>query len=182
MELGTIADEGPEVDRFLPGHTKELPRRLIRCLNDSGVRYSIQHEPDLKGLAGDSVNLGGLVQTAVVRAGKQRLLAVLPDGWSVDLKKFGTLVGGQARLETEDEFKWLFPDCALGAVLPFGNLYGLPTWLDSSLTKAVEISFLAGTLSDVVNVNYAAFAEIVRPSIGKFGAKNGPSKRALKAR
>jgi Ala-tRNA(Pro) deacylase len=70
----------------------------------------------------------------------------------------------------------------LGAVPPFGNLYGLTTWLDGSLTKTAEIAFLAGTLIDVIKLSYSAFAEVVSPRIGKFGTKYEESKRALKAR
>jgi Ala-tRNA(Pro) deacylase len=168
MELGAIRDEDLGTNKLIPGYTKEIPRRLIRCLNDSGVRYCILHEPDSNRVVQESVDLVGFVHTAVIRAGKQRLLAVVPNGCNIDLKKFGTLIGEPARLETEDEFKWLFPDCALGAVPPFGNLYGLPTWLGSSLTKTAEIAFLAGTLVDVIKLSYSAYAEVVRPRIGKF--------------
>ena len=182
MEMGAIRDEDLGANKLLPGYTKEIPRRLIRCLNDSGVRYYIQHEPDSNKLVQESDDLVGFVHTAVIRAGKQRLLAVVPNGCDIDLKKFGTLVGEPARLETEDEFKWLFPDCALGAVPPFGNLYGLATWLDTSLTKTAEIAFLAGTIIDAIKLSYSAYAEVVGPRVGKFGAKSGESKRALKAR
>ena len=182
MEMGAIRDEDLGANKLLPGYKKEIPRRLIRCLNDSGVRYHIQHEPDSNRLVQESVDLVGVVHTAVIRAGKQRLLAVVPNGCDIDLKKFGALMGEPARLETEDEFKWLFPDCALGAVPPFGNLYGLATWLDSSLPKTAEIAFLAGTLIDVIKLSYSGYAEVVGPRIGKFGTKSGESKRALKER
>jgi Ala-tRNA(Pro) deacylase len=182
MEMGTIRDEDQGGNKFLPGYAKEIPRRLIRCLNDSGVSYYIQHEPDSHRLVHESVDLVGFVHSGVIRAGKQRLLAVVPIGCDIDLKKFGALFGEPARLETEDEFKWLFPDCALGAVPPFGNLYGLATWLDSSLTKTAEIAFLAGTLIDVIKLSYSAYAEVVSPRIGKFGTKYAESKSALEAR
>src|ERR1700722_2514437 len=158
MEIGAIRDEDLGDNKFLPGYTKEIPRRLIRCLNDSGERYYIQHEPNSNTLVQESVDLVSFVHSAVIRAGKQRLLAVVPNGWDIDLKKIGTLIGEPARLEIEDEFKWLFPDCVLGAVPPFGNLYGLATWLDSSLTKTAEIAFLAGTLIDVIKLSYSAYA------------------------
>jgi Ala-tRNA(Pro) deacylase len=182
MEMSAIRDEDPGASKFLPGYTKEIPRRLIRCLNDSGLHYYIQHEPDSNRLVQESVDLVGFVHTAVIRAGKQRLLAVVPNGCNIDLKKFGTLIGEPARLETEDEFKWLFPDCALGAVPPFGNLYGLATWLDTCLTKTAEISFLAGTFIDAIKLSYSDYADVVGPRIGKFGAKSAENKRALKAR
>jgi Ala-tRNA(Pro) deacylase len=182
MEMGTIGAEDLAANKFLLRYSKEIPRRLIRYLNDSGVRYSIQHEPDSNRLVQASVDLVGFVHSAVIRVGKQRLLAVVPNGCDIDLKKFGMLIGEPARLETEDEFKWLFPDCALGAVPPFGNLYGLATWLDSSLTKTAEIAFLAGTSIDVIKLSYSAYAEVVRPRIGTFRTKSGESKRSLKAR
>lgn len=182
MEMGAIRDEDLGANKLLAGYTKEIPRRLIRCLNDHGERYYILHEPDSNKLVQESVDLVGFVHTAVIRSGKQRLLAVVPNGCDIDLKKFGTLLGKPARLETEDEFKWLFPDCALGALPPFGNLYGLATWLDTSLTKTAEIAFLAGTSIDVIQLSYSAYAGVVRPRTGKFGTKYGESKRALKAR
>ena len=182
MEMSTIRDNDLGADKSLSGYAKEIPRRLIRCLNNNGARYYIQHEPDAKGLIEELVNLEGFVYTAVIRAGKQRLLTVLPNGLGVDVKKFGTLVGEPARLETEDEFKWLFPDCALGAVPPFGNLYGLATWLERSLTKSAEIAFLAGTSLDAIKLSYSAYVEVVKPSIGRFGTKPKQSKGTLKAR
>jgi hypothetical protein len=36
------------------------------------------------------------------------------------------------------------------------------------LTKTAEIAFLAGTLVDVIKLSYSAYAEVVRPRIGKF--------------
>jgi Ala-tRNA(Pro) deacylase len=92
-------------------------------------------------------------------------------GHSVDLKRFARLVGEPVRLETEDEFKWLFPDCALGAIPPFGNLYGLPTWADNSLSRAEHIVFFAGTLVDSIKLAYSAYEAIVQPNIGQFTAK-----------
>jgi Ala-tRNA(Pro) deacylase len=151
--------------------TRQIPARLISCLNDSAVRYQILHEPlDPSGLGRQSAG-PGFIETAVVRAGKQRLLIVTPAGHSVDLKRFARLIGEPARLETEDEFKWLFPDCALGAVPPFGNLYGLTTWIDNSLAKTEQIVFLAGTLVDSIKLAYSAYEEIVKPNIGRFTDK-----------
>ena len=149
----------------------QIPARLIRCLNDSAVRYEIRHEPlDPSGPEPRSLT-PGLIEAAVVRAGKQRLLTVTLAGHSVDLKRFAGLIGEPARLETEDEFKWLFPDCALGAIPPFGNLYGLPTWVDNGLAQTGHIVFFAGTLVDSIKLAYSAYEEIVRPSVGRFTDK-----------
>jgi len=150
---------------------RQIPVRLISCLNDRAVRYEILHEPpDLSGSGRPSAS-PGFIETAVVRAGKQRLLSVTPVGHGVDLKRFAKLVGEAVRLETEDEFKWLFPDCALGAIPPFGNLYGLPTWIDNSLSRTEHIVFFAGTLVDSIKLAYSAYEAIVQPNIGQFTTK-----------
>jgi Ala-tRNA(Pro) deacylase len=151
--------------------TKQIPARLISCLNDRAVRYEILHEPLAPSDSGRRLAAPGFIEAAVIRAGKQRLLTVTPAGRSLDLQRFARLIGEPARLETEDEYKWLFPDCALGAILPFGNLYGLTTWVDNSLAKTEHIVFFAGTLADSIKLAYSAYEEIVQPSIGRFTDK-----------
>ena len=151
--------------------TRQIPARLINCLNDSATRYEILHEPLDSPASRRPLVAPGLIETAVVRAGKQRLLTVTPAGHGVDLKKFARLVGEIVRLETDEEFKWLFPDCALGAIPPFGNLYGLPTWVDNSLAQTEHIVFFAGTLVDSIKLAYLAYEAIVQPDVGQFTDK-----------
>ena len=148
-----------------------IPARLISCLNDSAIRYEILHEPLHASASGRQAATPGFIEAAVVRAGRQRLLTVTPAGCSIDLKRFARLIGEPARLETEDEFKWLFPDCVLRALPPFGNLYGLTTWIDNSLTQTGHIVFFAGTLVDSIKLAYSAYEEIVKPNIGRFTDK-----------
>jgi Ala-tRNA(Pro) deacylase len=150
---------------------RQIPVRLISCLNDSAVRYEILHEPLDPPGAGRRSKAPGFIETAVVRARKQRILTVTPAGHGVDLKRFARLIGEPVRLETEDEFKWLFPDCALGAIPPFGNLYGLTTWVDLSLAQTEHMVFFAGTLMDSIKLAYSAYEEIVQPNIGRFTNK-----------
>jgi Ala-tRNA(Pro) deacylase len=150
---------------------RQIPVRLINYLNDSAVYYEILHEPSDPLASGRQSAVPGLIETAVIRAGKQRLLTVTPAGHGVDLERFTRLIGEPARLETEDEFKWLFPDCALRAIPPFGNLYGLTTWVDNSLAKTEHVVFFAGTLRDSIRLAYSAYEEIVQPNLGRFTDK-----------
>jgi Ala-tRNA(Pro) deacylase len=160
--------------RFGSSYNRSIPGRLIKCLNENAVRYEILHEPlDPSGSRPQFVSNPGFIDTAVLRTKKQHLLAVIPAGHRVDLKKFAQLVSEPIRLETEDEFKWLFPDCALGAIPPFGNLYGLATWVDNSLAKTEHILFFAGTPIDSIKLAYLAYVDVVRPNIGAFSGQ-GP--------
>ncbi len=70
-----------------------------------------------------------------------------------------------ARLATEKELADLFPDCALGAMPPFGNLYGMPVYLDSSLLAGRHIAFNAGAHRDVVHMRLDDFRRLVNPEV-----------------
>jgi Ala-tRNA(Pro) deacylase len=69
---------------------------------------------------------------------------------------------------TEEEIKGLFPDCELGAMPPFGNLYGLPVYVDQSLAEDKEIVFQAGTHSEAIRMRYWDFASLVFPVVEAF--------------
>jgi Ala-tRNA(Pro) deacylase len=168
MYAGNVVGDYLMPDRFLPGYRKGIPSRLLHCLDSKSVRYQVQHEPDGPEQIRRSSHRIGLVHTAVVRVGKGRAVAVLSGGRDMDLKKFTRLTGEPVRLETEDEFKWLFPDCTLGAIPPFGNLYGLPTWVDKCVAENEQIPFFAGTLIASIRLPYSAYEEMVRPNVGEF--------------
>ena len=171
MGLANISYRYVMSNRF-SSYNPAIPARLVSCLNDSGARYEILHEPS--GPPGSGWRLAapaGLIGTAVVRAGKQRVLAVIPSHYSVDLKRFAKLIGEPVSLETADDFKWLFPDCALGAIPPFGNLYGLPTYVDRCVARNQKIVFSAGTSTDSIRLAYVTYTEIVKPLLGRFSVR-----------
>jgi Ala-tRNA(Pro) deacylase len=146
----------------------EIPRRLINCLNTHRVRYEIIHEPEEPNRSPSAKLNAPLVSAYIVNASAQRALIVIPINRQLDLNKIRALLCHPVRLETEDEFKWLFPDCALGAVPPFGNLYGLPTYIDRSLAKSPDIVFAAGTTTDWIKLAGGSYLEIVKPTFGRF--------------
>jgi Ala-tRNA(Pro) deacylase len=48
---------------------------------------------------------------------------------------------------------------------PFGNLYGMPVYLDSSLAAEEVLTFNAGTHRDVVHMRTSDFFKLVRPTL-----------------
>ena len=99
-------------------------------------------------------------------------MAVLPGDCAVDLEELRTVLGfSHVRLATEIEIAHLFPDAELGAMPPFGNLYNLPVYLDSALLDEEVIAFNAGTHRDVVHMQRAEFARLVRPAIIHFSRR-----------
>ncbi len=111
-----------------------------------------------------------IAKTVVFLAGDRPLLAVLPASSYVDLKKLESLVGMPVRLLSKEECRRLFPDCDVSAIPPFGELYGLPVYMDQALADIPEIIFNAGTRFDAIQMGNFDFVRLVRPKICSFAA------------
>lgn len=110
-----------------------------------------------------------MAKVVIVKVQGRFVMMVLPARWNVDLRRLRTVFAThQVRLATEDEITGLFPDCELGAMPPFGNLYGLPVYVDQSLTEDEEIVFQAGTHSEAIRMRYWDFAALAFPVVEKF--------------
>lgn len=116
-----------------------------------------------------------MAKVVIVKVEARFVMTVLPATWNVDIHRLrDVFLTSHVRLATEDEFKDLFPDCDLGAMPPFGNLYGLDLYVDRSLTEDEHIVFQAGTHSEAIRMRYTDFAALVRPRVAEF--HRSPSK------
>lgn len=113
---------------------------------------------------------GRLVAKVVVAKGNHgACLLVLPATRKVDLQRAAKAIGmSHLELAKEEEIAALFPDCEVGAMPPFGNLYQLPVYVDQSLAGDPEITFPAGSHRVTLTVTYADFARLVRPVVARF--------------
>ncbi|HSP70211.1 MAG TPA: YbaK/EbsC family protein, partial [Bryobacteraceae bacterium] len=68
----------------------------------------------------------------------------------------------------ETDFRDRFPGCETGAMPPFGKLYGMPVFVDESLTRDKEIAFNAGTHQELIRLSYEDFARLVQPNVAQF--------------
>jgi Ala-tRNA(Pro) deacylase len=51
---------------------------------------------------------------------------------------------------------------------PFGNLYGVPVYVDEALAAQKEIVFRVGSHNESMKVAYRDFARLVQPQVGSF--------------
>ena len=77
----------------------------------------------------------------------------------------------QRLLATEEEFKYLFPDCEVGAMPPFGNIYDLEVYVAETLAEDEMIAFNAGTHTEMIQMRYEDFERLVHPHVLKFSWK-----------
>jgi|GEM_PF-2061023 len=62
---------------------------------------------------------------------------------------------------------------------PFGQLYGMPVFVDESLTRDKEIAFNAGTHHELIRLSYEDFARLVKPNVAQFSTNYGRSRIAV---
>ena len=62
----------------------------------------------------------------------------------------------------------LFPDCELGAIPPFGHLYGMPVYVDACFPRGGDIVFQAGNHREVVRMAYRDYERLAKPVAGEF--------------
>jgi Ala-tRNA(Pro) deacylase len=53
---------------------------------------------------------------------------------------------------------------------PFGNLYGIPVYVDETLTEDDEIAFNAGSHRELIRMMYTDFDRLVRPEVMNFSS------------
>jgi Ala-tRNA(Pro) deacylase len=158
----------------------KIPKQLIDCLNDNKAGYEILHHPEAVSAQriaqAEHVKARHHAKVVMLKSGDQHLMSVLPADHQIDLEKVAKAVGKTASLDTEQEFKSLFPDCATGAMPPFGNLYGLPTYVDQRLAQEDYIVFEAGTHTDAIKISYPDYERIVKPQVEDLAVKIQPMK------
>jgi Ala-tRNA(Pro) deacylase len=150
-----------------------ISRTLNAYLDHERVHYDVLPHPEaFRALAiAQTLHTPGkeMAKVVIVKVQERFVMTVLPASWNVDLRRLRTVFAThRVRLATEDEITGLFPDCELGAMPPFGNLYGLPVYVDQSLTEDEEIVFQAGTHSDAIRMRYWDFASLAFPVVEEF--------------
>lgn len=160
-----------------PSVEVDMPNsKLVEYLDQNDVRYVTQRHS--KAFTAQEVAAAAhvpgreLAKPVMVKLDGRLSMAVLPASHQVQLERLARETGAsQAELAEEKEFEGVFPETELGAMPPFGNLYGVPVFVDPSLEEDEEIAFSAGTHSEVVRMSYEDYRRLVGPQVKRFGRK-----------
>ena len=153
----------------MPVHT------LKKFLDEHHIKYVvISHSPAYTAqeiAASAHVRGKELAKTVMLKVDGHLALAVLPASRHIDFELLRKAVGARTvGLASEREFKGLFPECEVGAMPPFGNLYGLKTYVADALAEDDTIAFNAGTHTELIRMPYGDFARLVNPMVLEFAA------------
>ena len=147
--------------------------KLKDFLDDNKVKYvTISHSAAYTSheiAASAHIPAKELAKSVVLKVDGKLIMAVLPASHRVILLELQNALGAErVELATEDDFKDVFPGCALGAMPPFGNLYGVDVVVAQRLTSNNEIAFNACAHTELVKLAYADFERLVQPKVIRF--------------
>ena len=150
--------------------------RLENYLRDNQVPFEQQHHPRAVSAqqVASSEHLPGrmLAKTVMVLADGEIAMLALPAPYQVDLEKAAAALGvDEVRLAEEEEFADTFSDCEVGAMPPFGNLYGVPVYVEKTLAEDETIVFRSGTHTETMSVSYSDFERLVEPTVAQFALR-----------
>ncbi len=113
-----------------------------------------------------------LAKTVMIKVDGRMAMAVLPASYRVDFDLLKEVTGaGKVELAAEEEFKDMFPECEVGAMPPFGNLYGMDVFVAESLAEDEEIAFNAGSHTELMRLAYKDFEALVEPKVVRFSSR-----------
>lgn len=147
--------------------------RLKQLLDEARVPYKVEVHPPAYTAeeVAEAMHVSGasLAKVVVVVADARHVIAVVPANHRLDLSALATILGASSlRLATEAEFAAEFPDCEVGAMPPFGNLYSLETFAAMPLKRQDRIYFNAGTHREVVQMSREDWERLAKPHWGEF--------------
>jgi Ala-tRNA(Pro) deacylase len=147
--------------------------RLETYLREQHVPYAIHHHRRTytarDTAAAEHIPDALMAKVVMVVADGQLMMLVLPASQKVDVAHVAEIIGaGDMHLAGEWEFAKAFPDCEIGAMPPFGHLYGLPVYADQRLAASEMIAFPAGTHTDTISMAYSDAARLVQPIVADF--------------
>lgn len=150
-------------------------QKLKEFLDSNKVKYvTVGHSPaytaqELAALA--HVPGKEWAKTVVVKLDGRMALAVIPASHKVVFDLLRNVSGAkEVELANEREFSAMFPGCEVGAMPPFGNLFGMDVYVSEALAEDEEIAFNAGTFTELVQLPYRDFARLVEPKVAKISA------------
>lgn len=149
------------------------PSKLTDYLEKQGVPCERMEHPEAftAQQTAQAEHVPGRMQVKVVmvKVDGVEAMTVMPSTHRLNLDQLKKLLGAQeVRLMTEQEFGKLFPDCEVGAMPPFGNLYDVPLYVDQSLSESEYVVFNAGSHHESMKISFREYERLVRPVLLTF--------------
>lgn len=145
-------------------------RKLKEILDGAKIAYEVYNHPSAftaqEIAASQHIPGREMAKVVILRVDGSLVMAVVPGSRLVSFETAKVALGcREITLATEEEFASRFPECEIGAMPPFGNLFGLAVYVDPALEQDESIFFNAGNHQQTVKLRYADFKELVKPRV-----------------
>jgi Ala-tRNA(Pro) deacylase len=143
--------------------------RLKEYLDEEHVKYvTIEHSKAYTAQeVAASAHIPGkeMAKTVMMKVDDELVMVVMPASRQVAVGTLKSALGSSdVELADEADFKGKFPDCEVGAMPPFGNLYGMKVFVSQALREDEEIAFNAGSHTELIRLPYRDFEKLVQPT------------------
>ena len=147
-------------------------QKLRNFLDSHRIKYFIiSHSPAYTSQEiAASAHVPGkeLAKTVMVTIDGRLAMAVLPASGKLDFTMLERVASSSdVLLASEEDFADMFPGCEVGAMPPFGNLFGMKTYVDRELARDEEIVFNAGDHTELLRLSFTDYEHLVHPAIAE---------------
>ena len=146
-----------------------MPARKVRELLDGHkIKYvRIIHSPVFTAqevAEASFIPKKEFAKTVMIKVYGKMAMVVLAADSKVNFNLLEKALGtSDISIAEEADFTNMFPECEIGAMPPFGNLYDMAVYVDEHLAENKEIAFTAGTHAEAVKLAYKDFKNLVNP-------------------
>jgi len=149
--------------------------KIKKFLDTNKIKYVIiQHSPAYTAQEiAATAHISGkeLAKTVMIKIDGKLAMAVLPASYKISFDQLKEALDvDDVKLAQEQEFMNKFPDCEVGAMPPFGNLYGLDVYVAESLSEDEEIAFNACSHTELIKMRFEDYEELTKPERIRFSA------------
>ncbi|GGY58670.1 aminoacyl-tRNA deacylase [Marinobacter zhanjiangensis] len=145
-------------------------KKLKAFLKKSGADFiALSHPPAYTAqqlahhghIPGDRV-----AKTVIIELDGKMAMLVMPSTWRIHWDRLSNVLETDfLELADEMEFKDRFPDCEVGAIPPFGNLFDMAVYCCEALTQQPDIAFPAGSHEESIHMKTDDFLALVDPVV-----------------
>jgi len=146
---------------------------LKKLLDENNVEYIVhEHKPvytSEQAAKVRGVELKTGVKALVLKTSNgEFILGLVAADRKIDLEKLAKIVGVKKLKLASPREVLEKTGCEVGSVHPFGNLYGLKTYLDRSVLDNTCVNFNAGLHTVSIHMRSEDMLRLIKPVIGDF--------------
>lgn len=147
-------------------------------LASHGVKYElIEHREAFTAqeeAAAAHVSGWAWAKVVIVKEREGLAMAVLPACCAIETDRLKGVIGrGEIGLASVEEILEKFPGCELGAIPPFGRLFGVPTFVEEALVNQRDITMPAGDHRSAIRMRAVEYLRLAGPRLGQFAVHEG---------